>query len=175
MLKKFLISFIAIAASLAISASANAADVYQTIDVTSNGYPNINFYPRTLHVCQGDTLHLTVRNTRTGYTRIFMPAFNLDQDIAPQDVARFDFCVANPIGKNMWFEISSIDAKKVPGTLVTNNYQIPVVSTTPRIIDVSVLNDIINYNKEFCYSEKAEPQYRTSKPCPTGGAVRGCW
>lgn len=174
MLKKFLISILSIAAAVGIATSANAADVYQTIEVTSEGYPNINFYPRTLHVNQGDTLHLTIRNAREGYTRIFMPAFNLDQDIPPANVAQLDMCIANPIDETMWFQISSIDADKIPGTIVTSNYCTPTVQSTCKNIDISVLNPIINYSKEYCYAEKAEPAYRAPAG-PTGGAVRGYW
>jgi hypothetical protein len=174
-LKKLLVPFLAVAASIVVANTVKAADVYQTINVIGGQYPNIDFYPRTLHVNQGDSLHLTIKNTRLGFTRIFMPAFNLDQDMAPGSVVQLDTCIANPIAKNMWFQISSLGAENVPGTIVTTNYQTPVVATTPRIIDVSVLDPIINYSKEYCFSEKAEPKYYTQKPCPTGAAVRGCW
>ncbi|OGI22722.1 MAG: hypothetical protein A2287_02865 [Candidatus Melainabacteria bacterium RIFOXYA12_FULL_32_12] len=172
MLKKLLVSALTIAATIGIVSSANAADVYQTIDIESNGYPNINFYPRTLHVCQGDTLHLTIKNTRQGYTRIFMPAFNLNQDIPPGDVAQLDMCIANPIDKEMWFQISSIDAENLSGIIITHNYQVPIVQTTCKPIDISVLDPIINYSKEYCYAEKGEP---VSKQTTPSGPVRGFW
>lgn len=172
-LKKLLISALAIAATVGITSSANAADVYQTIEVTSNGYPNVNFYPQTLHVCQGDTLHLTIKNTREGFTRIFMPAFNLDQDIPPGNVAQLDMCVANPIDETMWFQISALDSKKINGNIITHNYQVPVVAVTPKQIDLSVLDPIINYSKEYCYADKEEPIYR--QPTTPSGPVRGYW
>ncbi|EKE04447.1 MAG: hypothetical protein ACD_20C00077G0004 [uncultured bacterium] len=172
-LKKLLISALAIAATVGITSSANAADVYQTINIDSNSYPNINFYPRTVHVQQGDTLHLTIKNTREGYTRIFMPAFNLDQDIPPGNVAQLDMCIANPIDDTMWFQISSVDAEKIPGTMVVHNYCPPTVQTTTTPIDISVLDPIINYSKEYCYADKEEPVYR--QPAPSTGPVRGYW
>lgn len=174
MFKKLLVSTLAILTIFSIATSAKAADVYGTIDVTGGQYPNIEFYPRTLHVNQGDTLHLTVRNTRLGYTRIFMPAFNLDQEIPKSAVAKLDLCIANPISKVMWFQISSLSGEKVPGYIITTNYQVPIVNVAPKVFDTSPLNKIINYNKDFCYPEKKEPSYGcpAGKKCPP---VRGYW
>jgi hypothetical protein len=172
-LKKLLVSALAVAATFSIASSANAADVYQTINVDSNGYPNINFNPRTIHVCKGDTLHLTVRNARQGTTRIFMPTYNLDQIIPPGNVAQLDMCIANPISKTMWFHIASIDAEKIPGTIVTNNFAVDIVDASATPIDLSVLDPIINYSKEYCYADKDEPVYRPAQP--SREPVRGYW
>ena len=152
--------------------SARADDVYQTIDVFEGQYPNINFQPRTLHINQGDTLHITVRNTRTGFTRIFMPSINLTQDIAPGNRAIFDICISNPTAKTMWFQISSPAAKKVPGYIVVNNFQVPRVADSGKVVDISALDNIINYSKEYCYAEKENPKYNLSEPRPE---VKGCW
>ncbi|MCK7527886.1 MAG: hypothetical protein MZV64_64905 [Ignavibacteriales bacterium] len=123
--------------------NANAADVYQTIDVVGGQYPNIDFYPRALHINQGDTLHLTIRNTRTGYTRIFMPAFNLSQDIPPGNVAQVDLCVSNPIDKSMWFQISSLESDKVRGNIIVNNYCVPVVQLPQRTFNLAALDPLL--------------------------------
>lgn len=172
MLKKLLFGTLALATIFTINAPSKAADVYETINITSYTYPNVNYFPRTLHVNQGDTLHLTVKNTVRGDVRLFMPAFNLAQDIPKGNVAIFDLCISTPIDDNMWFNISSLDAKQIPGHMITNNYQVPNANIASRTIDTSALNDIINYNKSFCYDQKAEPKY-------TGGAskvkVRGYW
>ena len=172
MLKKLLFGTIALAAIFTINLPSKAADVYETIQVTGYTYPNVNYFPRSLHVNQGDTLHLTVKNTERGDVRIYMPAFNLAQDISKGNVATFDLCISSPIDDNMWFTISSIDAKQIPGHMITSNYQVPNANMASRTIDTSALNDIINYNKNFCYDQKAEPKY-------VGGAskvrVRGFW
>lgn len=171
MLKNLLILIFSFVVAVNIFTSVNAAEVYQTIQVTEAQYPNINYYPRTLHINQGDTLHLSVKNTIGGYSRIFMPAINLDQDIAPGNVAQFDICFANPISKDMWFQISSPGAKKVPGHIITENFQIPIVCAPTTTADLSALDNIINYSKEYCYSEKEAPKYNL---CP-GKPVKGCW
>ena len=179
---KPLISTLLVAAGMSMSAVSNSsligvhssagAELYETIEVTSNQSQNISYYPRTLHVNQGDTVHLTIKNSRTDFTRFFMPAFNIDQEIPKNNVAKIDFCVVNPIAKNMWFEINSVSAKKVPGLMIVENYQTPIATACPsRCIDVSVLNDIINYSKNYCYLEKQPPQYKA--PAPSG--VRGYW
>jgi|GEM_PF-2988725 len=176
---KPLISTLVVAAGISLSAVSNTsfigvhssagAELYETIEVTSNQSPNINYYPRTLHVNQGDTVHLTIKNARTDYTRFFMPAFNIDQEIPKNQIAKIDFCVTSPTSKNLWFEINSISAKKVPGLMIVENYQTPVALCPSRCIDVSVLKDIINYSKNYCYLEKEPPKYKTPS------AVRGYW
>lgn len=176
---KPLITTIIVATGLSLSAISNShflgsgsygAEVYETIDVMTNQGLNINYYPKTLHVCQGDTLHLTVRNDRTHHTRFFMPSFNIDQDIPKGGVATFDLCVANPSAKNLWYSISTVSAKNIPGLMVVSNFQTPVVMTPSRNIDTSVLSSIINYSKDYCYSEKQPPVYKA----PSAG-VRGYW
>ncbi|MDD3013180.1 MAG: hypothetical protein PHC34_05705 [Candidatus Gastranaerophilales bacterium] len=176
---KPLISTLVVAAGISLSAVSNTtligvhssagAELYETIEVISNQSPNINYYPRTLHVNQGDTVHLTIKNARTDFTRFFMPAFNIDQEIPKNGIAKIDLCVTNPTAKNMWFEINSLTAKKVPGLMIVENYQTPVTMCKSRCIDVTALNDIINYSKNYCYLEKESPRYKT----PSG--VRGYW
>lgn len=152
-----------------LSSGSFGAEVYETIDVTSNQGLNIDFFPRTIHVCQGDTLHLTVKNARTDYTRFFMPSFNINQDIPKDGVATFDLCITDPSAKNLWFTLNSISAKKNPGLMVVNNFQTPIVMTPSRNIDTSALSNIINYSKNYCYLEKQPP----ARPTPSG--VRGYW
>lgn len=181
---KPIISTIIVATGLSMSALSHSstlgslnsagAEVYETIEITSNLSPNINFYPRTLHVNQGDTVHLTVRNARTDNTRIFMPSFNIDQEIPKNTTAKIDLCISNPISKDLWFQINSLTAKKIPGLMVVENFKTPVVTAQSRNIDVSVLNDIINYSKDYCYLEKQPPQYKTPSHAPSAG-VRGYW
>ena len=72
----------------------------------------------------------------------------------------------------MWFEIYSISGKKVPGLIVVNNYKIPNAGVASRIIDTSVLSNIINYNKDYCYQQN-EP-LRGAAPIQKK-PVRGYW
>ena len=118
MFKKLLAAALTITASLAVCASAFAADVYQTIRITEGQYPNISFYPRTIYINQGDSLHLTLINTRQGYTRIFVPAFNLDQEMPKARVAQLDFCTANPISKTCGLKFILLAVKKFPDLLL---------------------------------------------------------
>ena len=173
MLKKLLATTLAIVSSIAICSTAKAADVYQTIDVVGYQYPHIEFYPKAIYVNQGDSLHLTIRNTRISYARIFVPAFNLDQDIPKGHVARIDLCVASPIAKDMWFDIASISGKREPGLIVINNYRIPNSQVASRTIDTSALSNIINYNKDYCYQAN-EPIVRGAAPIHKK-PVRGYW
>lgn len=182
---KPIISTIIVATGLSMSAlsqssnlgslNSSGAEVYETIEITSNLSPNINFYPRTLHVNQGDTVHLTIRNARTDNTRIFMPSFNIDQEIPKNSTAKIDLCLSNPISKDLWFQINSLTAKKIPGLMVVENFKTPVVAAQSRNIDVSVLNDIINYSKDYCYLEKQPPQYQTPVQSAPSAGVRGYW
>ena len=174
MFKKLLGITLAIAASIAISSPSKAADVYQTIDVIGYQYPHIEFYPKAIYVNQGDNLHLTVRNTRISNARLYIPGFNLDQDIWKGHVAKFDLCIASPYSKDLWFSNASISGKREPGYIVVNNFRIPPTQLpSSRIIDTSSLNTIINYNKDYCYQPNQ----------PLGGAapiqhkkpVRGYW
>ena len=172
MFKKLLATILIIFASIAVCSTAKAADVYQTIEIRGYQYPHIDFYPKAIYVNQGDSLHLTLKNTRISNVRIFMPAFNLDQDVPKGHVAKIDLCIASPISKNMWFDIASISGKREPGLIVINNYKIPNSSLASRTIDTSILSNIINYNKDYCY----QPNVPLRGAAPVQKKpVRGYW
>jgi len=169
----FLSLVLALTSAFIVCSGVKAADVYEKIEITEMQYPNINFFPRALHLNQGDTLHITVKNLRQGFSRIFIPALNLDQDIAPGAVVNLNVCLAEPIAKLMWFQISSVNGKSVPGYILVSNYETPTACGNSRIVDTSILSDIINYNKNYCYEEKSEPVYKRQY---SGAApVRGYW
>ncbi|MFH0702729.1 MAG: cupredoxin domain-containing protein [bacterium] len=170
MLRKFLASTLSFAAFLTFAASSNAAEIYKTIDITSRGYPYIDFYPRSIHLNKNDTLHLTIKNTKEGCTRLFIPSLKFNQKIPKNSAAQLDLCIANPIDKVMWFQISSLDADKIPGYLIVDNYQAPMANVKSKAIDVSALDNIINYSTEFSSPEKEEPMYRK-----TPQHIRGYW
>lgn len=175
MVKKSLSILFSVASALLITLQANAADVYQTINVTgfSGNYSRVDFSPRATHVKQGDTLHLTINNNRITDTRFFMPTFNIDQVIPKTGIAKIDICIANPVSELSWFSISAVDGDRVPGYLVTENFRVPTVSAAANIVDASVVNSAINYSKDYCYPSKSEPKYKTSKK--TDNKVRGYW
>jgi len=176
MLKKLLISTLAFASVLLINMSARAADVNTSILIQDYDFPNIQFYPQVIHVNTGDVIHLTVKNSRRFETRIFIPSYNLSQLIPKDNLAKFDLSVDNPTSRNIWFEISIPDGKKIPGYIIVDNYQVPMSTICSKPVDTSGLDKIINYSTDFSYPAKPEPVY-APHPHPTGKAapVKGYW
>lgn len=174
MLKKLMISGIALAASVTFAAASFAADVYRTIDIENFDHPNITYHPQAIYINTGDTLHLAIRNPREEYTRIFMPAISLDQEIPKDNIATLDICFSNPTDDVMWFQISSVGGEKIPGYVVVKDFKVPNANVVSKTVDTSALAPIINYSTAFNFPEKPEPKYR---PQPAGAAapVRGYW
>lgn len=177
MLKKLLASTLALATVFTtLSSSVKAADISRTIYVTEGNYPNIWYYPQVFHVNEGDTLHFTIKNTRQGDTRIFIPAYNQSQIIFKNSLAQLNLSFCNPISKHIWFEISSLNGKKIPGYFVVDNYQPPLSPVCSKPIDpnsLAGLNSIINYSTEVNYPPKDEPVY--CAPKKARHTVRGRW
>lgn len=174
MIKKLLISTLAFSLVLLINMSSRADDVNSTIVVQDYGFPNIEYYPQIIHVNTGDTLHLTIKNNRRYDIRVYVPSYNLSQIVPKNELAKFELSMKDPISRNIWFEFSVPDGKKVPGYIVVDNYQPPMATVCSKPVDTSGLDKIINYSTEFSYPEKPGP---VIAPHPTGKAapVRGYW